>query len=257
MLAKTITVIVLIFLILPIIILIPISLSPTTYVVFPPGELSLRWFKQIFLDRGWINAIGNSLIIALFTVFCSLLLGITASLCLRRVKLKYRLIFNEFFRLPQIIPIIVTAIALFGLLGKLKLVGTIPGMVIAHTVLAMPIVIATISASFDSIDLSYEMAARNLGAGPLRVFFDVTLHLIKPAIFSSAIFAFLTSFDEIAVTLFITGPGVKTLPQKMWDGIRLQIEPTIAAISTLFVLLLIIVFMAMGIVNFKSNHKRL
>ena len=224
MLATTIAILVILFLILPIFILYPISFSPTSYIVFPNTGFSTQWYEKLFSDAGWGQAVQNSIEIAILTTIVSLAFGILAAVCMNRIGKKWKGLFGEYFRLPQTIPIIVTAISVYALLLKWQLQGTIPGLVIAHTVIALPFVVSTMNAGLEALNNNFEDAAVNLGANRFLAFFTVTLPMLRSSVGSAILFAFLTSFDEIAVTLFITGPSVTTIPKKMWDGIRLQIE---------------------------------
>ncbi len=243
MLATTIAILVILFLILPIFILYPISFSPTSYIVFPNTGFSTQWYEKLFSDAGWGQAVQNSIEIAILTTIVSLAFGILAAVCMNRIGKKWKGLFGEYFRLPQTIPIIVTAISVYALLLKWQLQGTIPGLVIAHTVIALPFVVSTMNAGLEALNNNFEDAAVNLGANRFLAFFTVTLPMLRSSVGSAILFAFLTSFDEIAVTLFITGPSVTTIPKKMWDGIRLQIEPTIAALSAILVTVLIVGFL--------------
>lgn len=242
MIAIIITILVLLFLIVPIINLYPISLSPTSYIVFPNRGFSTQWFEKLFADAEWGMAVQNSLLIAAMTTVAALLLGTLAAVCMNRMGRKAKGFLDEYFRFPQTVPIIVTAISMYALLLKLQLQGTVTGMVIAHTVVALPFVVSSMNAGMEALNNNFEDAAVNLGANRLRAFLGVTLPMLRSSVFSAALFAFLTSFDEIAITLFITGPRVVTIPKKMWDGIRLQIEPTIAALSVILVTVLILGF---------------
>lgn len=250
-----IAILVLIFMIVPIIMLYPVSLSSTSYIVFPNEDYSTQWFERILSDPEWILAIENSLKIAIITTVVSLVLGVMVAVCMNRLPRKYKNPLDEYFRLPQTIPIIVTAISVYALLLKMHLNGSVLGMVIAHTVIALPFVVSQINAGLTNTSINFEDAAVNLGSNRIRAFFDITLPMIKGAIGSAVLFAFLTSFDEIAVTMFVTGPSVITIPKKMWDGIRLQIEPTIAAISVIEVTILIVGFMLITLGQIISKKK--
>lgn len=247
MIVTIVAILVLLFLILPIAILYPISLSPTSYVVFPNEGYSTQWFEKLFNEPEWADAVQNSLEIAIITTILALILGTMVAVAMNRMGRKFKNVCGEYFRLPQTVPIIVTAISMYALLLKLQLQGTIVGLVIAHTVVALPFVVSSMNAGLESLNNNFEDAAVNLGASRFRAFINVTLPLLKGSISSAILFAFLTSFDEIAVTLFITGPRVVTIPKKMWDGIRLQIEPTIASLSVILVSVLIIGFILITI----------
>lgn len=254
--ANIITAILLVVLLVPILLLIPVSLSSTTYIVFPITEFSTRWYEDLFTDPEWALAFKNSMIIAFFTTIFALILGVLIAAGLNTLKRKVKMIATEYFRLPQSVPIIVTAIAMYSLLSSLKLAGTIPGLIICHTMVAIPFVVTTVSAGLSKIGDAYEMAAVNLGAGKIRAFVDIVLPLLLPSIGSAALFAFLTSFDEIAITLFVVSPSVITLPMKMYDGINQSIKPTLAALSTIIVAVVAIGFITAGVIQIVRGKKR-
>jgi putative spermidine/putrescine transport system permease protein len=256
MTAKIMCVIVLLFLIVPILILIPVSLSPTSFVVFPNESYSLKWYQDLFADPGWMTAIANSLKIGVLTTVCAMLLGIAASLGIRSMGRKASIFFGEYFRLPQTIPIIVSAISVFALLNSLHLVGTLAGLTVAHTLIALPFVVTTITAGLFGINENFEMAAVSLGANRIQAFFHILLPMLRPSIASASLFAFLTSFDEIAVTLFITGPMVETLPMKMYNGISQNIKPTLAAVSSILVMALVIGFAVATVLQFRALKRK-
>lgn len=254
MLARILTIFVIIFLLLPVLIVIPISFSSAQYLTFPPPGFSLKWYEKFLSDPEWISAFFKSLEIGVLTTIFSLVFGITAAIGLSKSNSKARKIFQELFQLPQIMPVIIVAIAVYGFQSQLKLIGSTFGLVTAHTILATPIVITTVMASICNLDPNLENAAVILGANRIQAFFRVIIHSIKPSIISAALFAFVTSFDEIVVTLFISGVSVTTLPKKMWDGIRTQIEPTIAAVSSLLIFIVIIVMLISAFTS-KDNSK--
>jgi putative spermidine/putrescine transport system permease protein len=256
MIVLLLCILVLLFLLIPIIILVPVSLSPTTFIVFPNQSYSLKWYMDLFSDQEWITSILNSLQIGIITTILALILGVVASLALRRLTRKWARFFGEYFRLAQTIPIIVSAISIYSLFNRIHLVGTIPGLVIAHTVIALPFVITTVTAGLNGINENYEMAAMSLGASRFKAFFHIILPMLRPAIFSASLFAFLTSFDEIAVTLFITGPSVETLPIKMYNGISQDIKPTLAAVSTIFIFALTIGFAINAVIQMKLLKRK-
>ncbi|MFV0528615.1 MAG: ABC transporter permease [Lachnospiraceae bacterium] len=253
--AKVMTVLVLIIMLVPILILIPVSLSSTTYIMFPITDFSTKWYVDLFTDPEWAEALKNSLLIAFFTTLASLVLGMLITVGLRELPFKLQVPAAEYFRLPQSVPIIVTAIAVFSLLTNWKLVGTMTGLVISHTLIAIPFVVTTLTAGLSRIGRSYEMAAQNLGAGVLRAFVGITLPQLAPSLFAGGLFAFLTSFDEIAVTLFVTSPAVSTLPMKMYNGINQSIKPTLAACSTILILLVILGFTISAVFQLKKTIK--
>jgi putative spermidine/putrescine transport system permease protein len=232
-----ITIFTLIFLIAPSLIVIPMSFSAGETLSFPPPGYSLRWYENFFTQPEWQSAARNSVIVAVLTTIVATILGTGVSIALMRGSVPARNLATSLFLTPMIVPAIVTAVAVYGLYVRFRLVGTIQGLVLAHTVLALPFVMINVSAVLQGMDIRLEHAARSLGATPVRTFFLVTLPLIRPGILAGALFAFITSFDELVVALFISGDRAATLPVQIWSGLRFEINPTVAAVSTLLIVL--------------------
>jgi putative spermidine/putrescine transport system permease protein len=227
--------VVLLFLVLPLFIIIPISFSAGSYLEFPPPGWSVRWYAAYVGDRNWREATSLSLRVALATTVLATVLGTAAALPLARRRFRGQLAVLAFLYSPLVVPVIVTAIALYFFLAGVRLIGSFVGLLLAHTILALPFVIITVSAALRGFDESLEEAAMNCGATRLVTFTRVTLPLIAPGVLSGALFAFITSFDEIVITMFISGTHAVTLPKQMWDGIRDEVNPTIAAVASLLV----------------------
>ena len=251
---------VLFFLIVPNLIVVPISFNESSLLLFPPKGFSLQWYSRYWELPGWVDATVTSFVVAISTAIVSVVIGSFAAYGLVRGRLAGGKALNSLFMLPVIIPSLVTAIALFNVLSYLRLTGTLLGFVIGHTVVAVPFVITIMTASLRSIDLSVENAARNLGASRLTAIRRVTLPMAMPGLISAGLFAFLISFDELLIALFISSPTVATLPKKLWDGIRFEIEPTLAAVSTLLVILSLLILAMAGVVQLlwrkRSNGRR-
>jgi putative spermidine/putrescine transport system permease protein len=232
-----ITIFTLIFLIAPSLIVIPMSFSAGETLSFPPPGYSLRWYENFFTQPEWQSAARNSVIVAVLTTIVATVLGTGVSIALMRGSVPARNLVTSIFLTPMIVPVIVTAVAVYGLYVRFRVVGTIQGLVLAHTVLALPFVMINVSAVLQGMDIWLEHASRSLGATPVRTFFLVTLPLIRPGILAGALFAFITSFDELVVALFISGDRAATLPVQIWSGLRFEINPTVAAVSTLLIVL--------------------
>jgi putative spermidine/putrescine transport system permease protein len=235
MFRKIMTVLVVIFLVLPIFIVIPISFSSAQYLTFPPPGFSLQWYKNFFSDSQWTDAAIKSIEVGVATTILSLILGTMAAVGITRSEFPGKSIIQNIFLLPIVVPAVIVGISVYDFQSKTGMIGSVGGLIIAHTIMAMPIVISTLMSSLTGVDPNLENAAQNLGANYFQAFMKVTLHIIRPALFSSAIFAFVTSFDELVVTMFICGVSANTLPKQMWDGIKTQIDPTIAAVSSLLI----------------------
>jgi putative spermidine/putrescine transport system permease protein len=228
------------FLALPIVVVMVASFSSATYLTFPPPAFGLRWYDAYFGSQDWLRSTWLSLWIAAAVVVLSTLLGTLAALGIARLPGALRVLASALILSPLIVPVIVVAIGIYYAFARYGLVGTPVGLIFAHTCLAVPFVVTSVGASLAGIDPRLEQAALNLGATPVGAFFQVTLPLIRPGVLAGALFAFITSFDELVVALFISGSGAVTLPRRMWDDLQYQIDPTIAAVSTVTIVLTVI-----------------
>jgi putative spermidine/putrescine transport system permease protein len=228
------------FLVLPIVVVIVVSFSSATYLTFPPPAFGLRWYDVYFASADWLRSTWLSLWVAACVVVLATLLGTLAALGIARLPKALRALATALILSPLIVPAIVVAIGIYYAFARYGLVGTPAGLILAHTCLAVPFVVTSVSASLSGLDPRLEQAALSLGATPTGTFFQVTLPLIRPGVLAGALFAFITSFDELIVALFISGSGAVTLPRRMWDDLQYQIEPTIAAVSTLTIVLTVV-----------------
>lgn len=233
----TVVGLILFFLALPIIVVIVASFSTATYLTFPPPAFGLRWYEAYFGNEDWLKPTWVSLWVGGAVVVLATSLGTLAALGIARLPRAMRLFTTGLILSPLIVPGIVVAIGIYYAYSRYGLVGTPFAMILAHTCLAVPFVVTSVTASLSGIDPRLEQASLSLGATPRATFWQVTLPLIKPGVLVGALFAFITSFDELIVALFISGTGAVTLPRRMWDDLRFQIDPTIAAVSTLIIVL--------------------
>ncbi len=233
----TLWVCVLLFLALPIVIVALLSFSSASYLTFPPPAFGIRWYQAYLGSREWLASTWLSLAIAGSVVVLATILGTLAALGLARLPRTLRAIVAALILSPLIVPGIVAAIGIYYAFSRYHLVGTPIGLILAHTCLAVPFVVTSVSASLAGFDRRLEQAALSLGATPWGTFRQVTLPLIRSGVLVGALFAFITSFDELIVALFLSGSGAVTLPRRMWDDLRFAIDPTIAAVSTLTILL--------------------
>lgn len=224
------------FLLVPVVIAIPMSLGPERFLQFPPRDLTLRWYGEFFTDAEWRAATAFSVKVASLTTFLTLLIGTPAAVALTRGTLFAKRLLTAAILAPLIVPHIVLGVALYLSFSPLGLSGNLTGLVLAHTALAVPFVVLTISASLFRVDRSLEMAAMNLGATRFSAFRLVTLPLVMPAVRVGAVFAFLTSFDEAIVSFFMSGVSNKTLTRKLFENIDFDISPLIPAVSTVLML---------------------
>lgn len=223
------------FLLAPILVIIPMSFSSADFLQFPPPSFSLRWYQNFFSRQDWLSATMLSLRVAVATSALSTVLGIMAALALARTSFFGKDLIYAFIVSPMIIPAIIVAVAVLFVYARLKLVGSFVGLVFAHTTLALPYVVINVTASLRTFDIDLEKAAMSLGANRLQAFTKITLPLIQPGVFAGALFAFVISWDELVVALFVSGTKAITLPRQMWLSLRQDIDPTIASIATLLV----------------------
>jgi putative spermidine/putrescine transport system permease protein len=228
-------VLVLAFLIAPVVIIVIVSFSGADYLSFPPPHLSLRWYARFFGTAAWRQSILVSVQVACLTMLFATVLGLAASLALVRGRFRGKGAVYALLLSPMIVPTIITAIGLYFFFVKLKATGSILAMALGHTVLALPVVVIIITATLQGFDLRLELAALSLGASRVTALRRVTLPLIAPGIVSAALFAFLTSFDELLVPLFLAGVEVQTLTVRIWNSLLLEVDPTIAAVSSFLI----------------------
>jgi len=228
--------VVVVFLIAPMLIIVPMSFSASNELRFPPTGFSTRWYERFFADPLWTNAAVTSLEVGFATVIVSTVLGTLAALGLTRGRYPARVIVNGLILSPLVVPVVIIAIGMYFVFVDWRIAGTLPGLVAAHSVLAIPFVIVNVSVSLRTLDRNLELAAQNLGANPWRTFRRITFPLILPGIAAGAAFAFITSWDEVVVAIFLSSPLVRTLPVVMWSQVRSVIDPTIAAVATIVML---------------------
>jgi putative spermidine/putrescine transport system permease protein len=225
------------FLILPTIIVIPMSFSASQYLEFPPRAWSLRWYQNYVSSPAWMQATWTSLKAGLLTAIVATPLGTAAAYGLFVSRLRAAALVVPILLTPIIVPVILVGIGVFYAYVRLKLVNTLIGVVLAHSMLAIPLVMMVVTSALKSYDMNQEMVARSLGASRPKAFFLVTLPQIKFAIVTSAVLSFLTSFDEVVIAMFVSGGDNSTLTRNMFNALRDQIDPTIAAISTVMIVI--------------------
>jgi putative spermidine/putrescine transport system permease protein len=271
------------FLMLPILVVLPLSFNVSPYFSFTEGMLafdpeaySLRWYKDILtngmkipdapVDWAWISdtwnnsqwmrAIRNSFFIGICATLLSTALGTLAAIGLSRDEMPYRRLIMSILISPMIVPLVITAAGMFFFYSKVQLSQTYLGVIMAHAVLGTPFVIITVTATLVGFDKSLVRAANSLGAGPITTFFKVQMPLIIPGVISGGLFAFITSFDEVVAVLFLASPEQRTIPRQMWSGIREQISPTILAVATLLVILSVILLTVIELLRRRSDRLR-
>lgn len=229
-------VLVLVFLITPVLIIIPLSFNTSSFLTYPMDGFSLTWYKAFFTSDTWMSALKNSFIVAPIATVLATVLGTLAAMGIAKNKFRGKMLFMSVIMSPMVTPIVITAVGMYFFFAQLQLTNSYLGIIVAHTVLGIPFVVITVSASLRGYDENYSRAAISLGASPLTVFRTITFPLIAPGVISGALFAFATSFDEVVVTLFLASSSQRTLPMQMFSGIRENIEPTIAAAATIMLI---------------------
>jgi len=271
------------FLIAPILIILPLSFNAEPYftftekmLTFDPQGYSLRWYDNlltfgmtspdalrdgawwadVWQNARWMQAAKNSAIIGFFATILATVLGTIAALGLSRPEMPYRKTIMAILISPMIVPVIITATGLFFFYSATGLAGSYLGVVLAHATLGIPFVIITVTATLMGFDRSLLRASASLGAGPVTTFFKVQLPLITPGVVSGALFAFVTSFDEVVVVLFIGSHEQQTIPRQMWNGIREQISPSILAVATILVIFSVCLLAVVELLRRRSERLR-
>ena len=229
--------VIMILLVAPTVIVIPMSFSASQYLEFPPRVWSSRWYDNYFESQQWMDATWTSLKVGFLTMLVATPLGVMAAYGLFVSNFRYAQMIFLALIMPMMVPVILVGIGVFYVYVQLGMVNTIPGIVLAHSILAIPLVLIVTSAALKSYDMNQELVARSLGASRLYAFLAITLPQIKFAVITSALLAFITSFDEVVIAMFVSGGENSTLTRSMFNALRDQIDPTIASISTIMVLI--------------------
>ena len=272
-----------VFLIAPILIIIPLSFNAEPYFTFTQKMLSFdptgysarwydmlltfgmtdpdatrdsSWWSDVWNNAAWVRAAKNSVIIGFFATILAAALGTLAALGLSRPEMPYRRAIMAILISPMIVPIIITATGLFFFYSKTGLSGSYFGIILAHATLGIPFVIITVTATLVGFDHSLTRASASLGANPSTTFRKITLPLILPGVISGGLFAFVTSFDEVVVVLFVAAHDQQTIPRQMWNGIREQISPAILAVATILVIISVLLLATMELLRRRSERLR-
>jgi putative spermidine/putrescine transport system permease protein len=244
------------FLVAPILAIVPLSFNSEPWFSYPLAGFSLRWYHDFFTSVRWQNAVVNSVLVGAATTVLATVLGTLAALGLSRGRLPFRALIMSLLISPMIVPVVITSVAMYFFYALANLANTYPGIVLAHTALATPFVVITVTATLSGFDHTLTRAAASLGASPMLAFRKVTLPMILPGVISGALFAFVTSWDEVVVVLFLAGPEQRTLPLQMFDGIREEINPTITAVATLLLVLSIILLISVELLRRRAARLR-
>jgi putative spermidine/putrescine transport system permease protein len=248
------SVLTLLFLIAPLIAIVPLSFNSGAFLTYPLEGFSLRWYRALFASSEWLLAFRNSMIIGATATFLATTLGTLAALGLAHERFPFRGAVMAFIVSPMVVPIVIVAVGLYYFFAALGLTETYTGLILAHTMLAAPLVVITVSAALSSFDWNLTRAAFSLGAGPVRVFFKVILPLALPGVCSGALLAFATSLDEVVTVIFLAGPDQFTLPRQMLVGIRDYINPTITAVATVMMIISVLLLTTIEIVRRRAKR---
>ena len=237
------------FLVLPSMVVVPISFSDSLLLKFPPQGFSLRWYAAFFNTPAWTHSLWLSFKIGLGTMVVATVLGVLASIGLARGNFPGKNLLYGFLFSPMIVPFVITALAMYYFYSSLQMVGHPLALLFSHICLATPIVIVIVSATLQDFDRSLEQAAQVMGARPLQTFLKITFPIIRPGVITGALFSFIVSFDEVVIAAFIGGYRSATLPKRMFDNVRDEMDPTIAAIATLLVAMTVLLLVALTFVG--------
>lgn len=248
-------VLVALYLIAPVFVVIPMSFSASAFLKFPPESWSGRWYENFFTDDTWLSSAVSSLQIGVLVTVASVVLGTLAALGMVRGRYPLQGVVAGLVLAPVLVPYVIIGLAVYAAFLLTELTQTTLGFVLIHTALAVPYVVINVSAALFGFDRNLERAAMNLGAGPVSAFLRITLPIIAPSMLTGALFAFITSFDEVVTSVFLSGPDLTTLPAKMWSGVRVQIDPTVAAVSSMLLLVTLALFAGAGITRFARTRR--
>ena len=244
------------FLVAPIFVVLPLSFTAGQLLVFPLPGLSLQWYEDFFTNPLWTGALANSVLIGCVVTVVATALGTLAALGLHGSRFRLKPLVIGLLITPIAVPVVIIAVASFYFFASLNLVGTYLGLILAHVVLALPFVVITVTATLQGFDPNLPRAAASLGSSPARAFRTVTLPIIAPGVASGAVFAFVTSFDELVVALFLASPQQRTLPRQIFSGVSENISPTITAAAVILLLVSVVLMAVMEILRRRSERLR-
>ncbi|QBR00149.1 ABC transporter permease [Paraburkholderia pallida] len=232
---RGLAVLTLLYLVLPVLAIVPLSFSSSTFLVYPIPGWSLRWYQNLVMSDEWRMAAKNSFIVGPAATLVATVLGTLAAIGITKADFRGKALLMAVLISPMIVPVVVVGVGMYLFFAPLGLANTYLGLILAHAALGVPFVVTTVSATLQGFNYNLVRASLSLGANPVSTFFRITLPVIAPGVISGALFAFATSFDEVVVTLFLAGADQTTLPRQMFTGIRENISPTIAALATILI----------------------
>lgn len=247
---------ILLFLMAPILVIVPLAFNSQPYFTYPIPGFSLRWFEAIWTDTVWLQSVRNSMVVAVASTVISTSLGTLAAIGLMRKDLPGKGLITAILVSPMIVPIIITAVGSYFFYSSIGIANSLTAIILSHAALGTPFVVITVTATMVGFDQSLTRAARNLGASPLHAFFTVTIPLVWPGILSGALFAFATSFDEVVTVLFLGGVEQRTVPRQMWSGVREQLSPTILAVATVLIVISVVMLLTLEFLRRRNARMR-
>lgn len=250
-----IVLLILVIIILPALVIIPQSFTSLNYFVYPIPAFSTKWYSKFFENSEWITGMQRSLLIAVITAILATIIGTMAAVAFEKFEFKGKSVFMSLMIAPMVVPVIITGVALYTTFSKVGLTNSIPGIIMAHTLLAIPMVFITMMSGLSNVNENLELAAMSMGATPIRTFFEVTLPTVKSSLTASVLFAFVTSLDEVVVTIFVSGANTKTLTMVMWENLRTTINPTLAVAATFLVILTLGMYIIKEAVEAATRNK--
>ncbi len=247
---------VLVFLVAPILIIVPLSFSSGSFFYYPLPGLSLRWYEDFFTSAFWLSSLKNSLIVGISATVLATGLGTLAALGIWRARFPAQALVLAILISPMVVPVVIVAVGAYFAFAPLGLTDGYLGLILAHATLGVPFVVITVLATLSGFDRTLLRAAESLGASQITTFRRVTLPLILPGVASGAVFAFAASFDEVVVVLLMAGPGQRTLPRQMFAGINDNISLTIAAAATMLIAISLVLMIAVTWLQRRSARMR-
>jgi putative spermidine/putrescine transport system permease protein len=239
----------------PIMVVFPLSFTSRKSFIFPPNGYSGRWYQSFFTDPQWVYSFYDSIIVAVATSIVATVVGTAACFGIRRLRTKLQFLVVGLLLLPVVVPVVITGVGIYAVFLKWGLVGTYPGFVLAHTLYALPLVVVPVMTSLSTFDSTLERAAGSLGATKWNTFRQVTLPAILPGVAAGAVFAFVQSWDEIVISIFVSTPGLTTLPVRMYNAVAADVDPTLAAASSLVITVVTLAILGTFVVG--SRRRRL
>ena len=247
---------ILVFLMLPILVIAPLSFNSDSFLLYPMSGFSFKWYEEFLTSPAWRQALMNSCIVSPFATILAMALGTPAAVGLSRMEFRGKAILTSILISPMVVPVVIVGVATYLVFAPIGLSVSYICLILVHAALGVPFVLTTVMATLQGFDFNLVRAAASLGANPLTTFFKITLPLVAPGVISGGLFAFGTSFDEVVVTLFLAGPEQTTLPRQMFSGIRENISPTIAAVATILTVMSTLMLVTLEWLRRRSERLR-